>query len=101
MKYISVIIMSLFLIGNANAKGPYDYVRISVEANNLTPIIAELYLTLKECKQVLIDNMEYDTNNGYRVEFIKTEFNNHQTINYWKNQRQPVQTTTCMKVFGH
>lgn len=94
MKYISIILMSLFLVGNANAK----YVRISVDAFSLTPKLAELHKTLKECKEKLIDNMEYDTKNGYRVEFVETEYNSLQTINYWNNERQPYQTSTCMKL---
>ena len=99
MKYISIILMSLFLVGNANAdkKGKYGYVLVSVDEYG-TPGYAWLYNTLKECKMELIDSMEYDTKKVYRVEFVNSKFDFPQTRNYWKNERQPNQVSTCVEV---
>lgn len=96
MKYISIILMSLFLISNANAnKKGYLNVQFSYDNNQM--ISGGFFKTLNSCKQSLMSAMENDTANGYRVEFGNKLFG-PVVIGYWKNEQTPTYVSQCIEL---
>ena len=97
MKYISIILMSLFLVGNVKAKEKKGYVNIKFVYGTKGMTSGEFFKTLNSCKQKLISAMEKESARGYRVEFGNKLFG-PAVVGYWQNEQIPSYVNQCVEL---
>tara|TARA_R110002020_G_scaffold398733_2_gene608654 strand:+ start:501 stop:773 length:273 start_codon:yes stop_codon:yes gene_type:complete len=89
--------MSLFLVGNVNAKEKKGYVNIEFSYDNNQMVSGGFFKTLNSCKQKLMSDMEQNTANGYRVEF-GNKLLGPVVIGYWQNEQTPTYVSQCIEL---